>query len=89
MVQPRRSRAHVSGWAAALAQLAAARAGEAWAPSSGQTTPAAGESRSFTYASSSGQRPRWRYPRPPARWAASLPRPGRLRPRAGTGGKAM
>jgi hypothetical protein len=42
MAQSRRSRAHVSGRAAALARLAAARAGEAWALSSGHTTPAAG-----------------------------------------------
>ena len=43
MAQPRRSRAHVSGRAAALILLAPARAGEAWAPSSDPTTPAAGE----------------------------------------------
>ena len=47
MAQSRRSRAHVSG-RAALVLLAAARAGEAWAPSSDHTTPAAGESRSVT-----------------------------------------
>jgi hypothetical protein len=42
MAQSRRSRAHVSDPAAALIQLAPARAGEAWAPSSDHTTPAAG-----------------------------------------------
>jgi hypothetical protein len=42
MAQSRRSRAHVSGRAAALVLLAAARAGEAWALSSDHTTPAAG-----------------------------------------------
>jgi hypothetical protein len=42
MAQSHRSRAHVSGRAAALARLAPARAGEAWAPSSNHPTLAAG-----------------------------------------------
>ena len=42
MAQSGRSRAHVSGRAAALIRLAPARAGEAWTLSSDHTTPAAG-----------------------------------------------
>jgi hypothetical protein len=42
MAQSRRSRAHVSGRAAAPVRLAPARAGEAWAPSPDHTIPAAG-----------------------------------------------
>jgi hypothetical protein len=76
MAQSRRSGAHVSGWAAAPVLLAPARAGEAWAPSSDHTIPAAGGSRSVTYAGPCGQRRRG-YPRPPACWAAKLPPPGR------------
>ncbi|HEY1345198.1 MAG TPA: hypothetical protein VGF54_09460 [Streptosporangiaceae bacterium] len=47
MAQSRRSCAHVSGRAEALARSAPARAGEAWAPSSDHTTPAGNPVRSL------------------------------------------
>ena len=88
MAQSRRSPAHVCGRATALIRLAPARAGEAWAPSSDPTTPAAGESRSVTYASPSGQRRR-RHPRSPCLLGGEAAPARPAVAGAGPGGKAM